>query len=123
LADGYRLAVVTTRARPEALAFLEQSGLARYFETVVTRQDVLRLKPHPEPVRTAARLLSVTPDACLMIGDTVNDVLAARRADAYSIGVLSGFGVRGELERAGADLVLDRAVDILAQPFWLEANA
>jgi pyrophosphatase PpaX len=122
LADRYRLAVVTTRARPEALAFLEQSGLARYFQAVVTRQEVLRLKPHPEPVRTAAKTLFLRPEACLMIGDTVNDVFAARRAGAYSIGVLSGFGVRGELERAGADLVLERAVDILSQPFWLEAN-
>lgn len=118
----YRLAVVTTRARPEAVAFLEHSGLHPYFEAVVTRQDVLRMKPHPEPVRTAARLLGVPVGACLMIGDTINDILAARRAGAYAIGVLSGFGERRELERAGADLILDRPADLLLQPFWLAAN-
>ena len=59
LADRYRLAVVTTRARPEAVAFLDHSGLSQLLSAVVTRQDVLRMKPHPEPVRTAARLLGV----------------------------------------------------------------
>lgn len=122
LAGRYRLAVVTTRARPEAIAFLEHSGLHTYFQAVVTRQDVLRMKPHPEPVRTAARLLGAPAGACLMIGDTVNDILAARRAGAFAIGVLSGFGERRELERAGADLILDRAADMLVQPFWLDAN-
>ena len=66
------------------------------------------MKPHPEPVKTAAKLLGVPAGACLMIGDTINDILAARRAGAYAIGVLSGFGERRELERAGADLILDR---------------
>jgi len=44
-----------------------------------------------------------------MIGDTTADVRAAKRAGAYAVAVLSGFGVRGELEKAGADLVLPRA--------------
>ena len=114
----YRLAVVTTRARAEALAFLAHSGLEAYFEAVITRQDVLRMKPHPEPVRKAAKLLKVTPDVCLMVGDTTNDVLAARRAGAYAIGVLSGFGERCEMERAGADLILERASELLAEPFF-----
>ncbi|MHB1318303.1 MAG: HAD family hydrolase [Anaerolineae bacterium] len=122
LVGRYRLAVVTTRGRPEATAFLEHSGLRPYFEAVVTRQDVLRMKPHPEPVRTAAKLLGVPTGACLMIGDTVNDMLAARRAGAYAIGVLSGFGERRELEKAGADLILERPADLLLQTFWLAAS-
>jgi phosphoglycolate phosphatase-like HAD superfamily hydrolase len=120
LAPRFKLAVVTTRARPEAYAFLERSGLERFFPVVITRQDVLRMKPHPEPVRTAAGMLGVPPEACAMVGDTVADVRAARRAGAVAIGVLSGFGRRQELERAGADLVLDYAVDLLSLPEWEE---
>ncbi len=123
LAARYRLAVVTTRARAEAMAFLECGGLGPFFEAVITRQEVLRLKPHPEPIRAAARLLNTVPERCLMIGDTVNDVLAARRAGAYAIGVLSGFGTRYELERAGADLILDRAADLLCHPTWTQGLA
>ena len=109
LQGRYKLAVVTTRARPEAHAFLEQLGLAAFFQVVITRQDVLHLKPHPEPVRLAAQRLHVSPERCIMVGDTVPDVRAARRAGAWAVGVLSGFGERAEIERAGAHLILDRA--------------
>jgi N-acetyl-D-muramate 6-phosphate phosphatase len=118
LAPRYKLAVVTTRARPEAYAFLAGSGLERFFPVVVTRQDVIRMKPHPEPVRSAARKLGVPPEACAMVGDTIADIRAARRAGALAIGVLTGFGRRIELERAGADVILDYAEDLLSLPEW-----
>ena len=109
LVERYALAVVTTRARREALAFLAQTSLARYFRVVITRQDVFRMKPHPAPIRRAAELLGVSPSRCAMVGDTVMDIVAAQRAGAYAVGVLSGFGSCGELEKAGAQMILDRA--------------
>lgn len=109
LRGRYKLAVVTTRARPEANAFVRRAGLEEYLQAVVTRQDVLRMKPHPEPVLKAAALLGASPRACVMVGDTTADIRAAKRAGAFAVAVLSGFGVQNELERAGADLVLPRA--------------
>ncbi|MHB1295917.1 MAG: HAD family hydrolase [Anaerolineae bacterium] len=125
LKSRYALAVVTTRARPEAYAFLTQAGLNGYFQAVITRQDVLRLKPHPEPVRKAAALLGVKPEQCVMVGDTTMDVHSARRAGALAVGVLSGFGERAELERAGSDLILERAdalLRYLTEPSELPAS-
>ena len=113
LVGHYRLAVVTTRARPETYAFLGSAQCEDFFSAVVTRRDVLRMKPHPDPVRKAARLLGVATQRCLMVGDTVMDIRSARRAGSHTVGVLSGFGMRGELARAGADLILDRAVQLL----------
>ena len=114
LQGHYKLAVVTTRARREAHAFVEQLGIRPYFPVVVTRQDVLRMKPNPEPVYTAAVALGVDPQRCVMVGDTTMDVRAGKRAGAISVGVLSGFGDQRELTRAGADLILDRACQLLA---------
>lgn len=113
LQGHYALAVVTTRARPEAHAFLAESRLDRFFEVVVTRQDVFRMKPHPAPILRAAEGLGVAPDRCLMVGDTSMDMRAARRAGAVAVGVLSGMCTREELERGGAHLILDRAVELL----------
>ena len=48
-----------------------------------------------------------------MIGDTTMDVRAGRRAGALAVGVLSGVGTRQELVRAGADLILERAEQLL----------
>ena len=108
-----KMAVVTTRARREATAFIEQLGFQRFFPVVVTREDVWWMKPHPTPVLKAASSLGVSPDHCLMVGDTTMDIRSARRAGAFAVGVLSGYGEREELERAGAQLVLKRAALLL----------
>ncbi len=119
LSLGYKMALVTTRARREALAFVRRARFERFFPVIVTRQDVFRMKPHPQPVRVAASLLGIAPERCAMVGDTIMDVRSARRAGAYAVAVLSGFGHRQELERAGAHLILERAEQLLAHlPRW-----
>ena len=114
LAPDFKLGVVTTRARPEAMSFVQQLDLSDFFPVVVTRSDVFRMKPSPHPVLRGAEMLGVAPEHCIMVGDTTMDVRAAKRAGAVAVAVLSGFGERRELERAGADLVLDRAEQLLA---------
>ena len=119
LSARYKMAVVTTRARPEAESFIRQLGLQGFFSVVITRGDVLRMKPHPEPVQKAAYALGVDPRQCIMVGDTVMDIKSAKRAGSLAVGVLSGFGERQELERAGADLIFDRASQLLT---YLDLN-
>ncbi len=103
----YRLAVVTTRGRRDADAFLDQHNLRDYFDALVTRESTWRLKPHPAPVQRAAQLLGAPVERCVMVGDTPVDVKSARRAGAWAVAVLCGFGERDELERAGAHVVLE----------------
>jgi HAD superfamily hydrolase (TIGR01509 family) len=112
LNQRYRLAVVTTRGRRDAEAFLAQHALGDLFEVLVTRESTRRLKPHPEPIRRAAGQLGVPVERCVMVGDTTMDVRSARRAGAKAVAVLCGFGERPELERAGADVVLDQVSDL-----------
>jgi phosphoglycolate phosphatase len=106
LRGRYRLGVVTSRCRRTAANLLEQHQLSVYFATVVTRQDTWWLKPHPAPVRHAAKQLGVDSSACAMVGDTPMDVQAAKYAGAIAIGVLSGFGAESDLRESGADLIL-----------------
>ena len=112
LEGHYRLGIVTTRGQREAEAFLAQYQLTDLFEVVVTRESTPRLKPHPQPVRHAAETLGLPPERCVVVGDTTADVEAAKRAGAWAIGVLCGFGEREELEAAGADLILDSTAEL-----------
>ncbi len=112
LGRRYHLAIVTTRSRLDAQAFLSQQGLDELFKVVVGREDTWRIKPHADPIRHAAKELGVPVERCLMVGDTQIDVLAARSAGARSVGVLSGFGEEKELDRAGADLILRSASNL-----------
>lgn len=107
LTARYPLAVVTTRVRRQAEVLLAASGLPPVFRAIIGALDVRRMKPHPEPIQKAAQLLGVAPEHCLMVGDTEVDIRAARAAGAWAVGVLCGFGERGELERAGAHLILE----------------
>ena len=106
LSYRYHLGIVTTRSRLQAEAFLEQERLTDLFQVVTGREDTFRIKPHPSPIRHAAEELGVPVERCLMVGDTQEDMWAARAAGARAVGVLCGFGSENELERAGANLVV-----------------
>jgi HAD superfamily hydrolase (TIGR01549 family) len=108
----YYLGIVTTRCHREAEEFLAQENLADLFQVITGRDDTWRLKPHPSPVRHTAEKLGVPVHRCLMVGDTAVDIRAARAAGARSVGVLCGFGDRQDLERAGADRILESTTDL-----------
>ena len=80
---------------------------------VITRDLVERAKPDPDLFLAAADRLGVRIGDCTVIGDSVWDLLAARRAHALGVGVLSGGYGREELERAGAYRVYEDPADIL----------
>jgi HAD superfamily hydrolase (TIGR01549 family) len=114
LARRLPLAIVTSRSREEATAFLSQYQLDCLFAAVVTRDDVKRLKPHPMPVQAAATKLNVPVEACVLVGDTTVDVRAAKAAGALAVGVLCGFGEQLDLQ--AADLVIESSADLMR---WL----
>jgi HAD superfamily hydrolase (TIGR01509 family) len=80
---------------------------------VVTRDRVAYAKPNPDLFLLAAELLRVPPGDCFVVGDSIWDLLAARRATALGIGLLSGGYGREELEQAGAYRVYEDPADLL----------
>jgi phosphoglycolate phosphatase len=114
LSKDYKLALVTTRTRRDAEAFVRQYSLQELFGIVVTSESTWRLKPHPAPIQYAAKQLGVPVEQCVMVGDTTVDVKSACRAQARAVAVLCGFGERKELERAGAEVILDHTAQLQA---------
>jgi phosphoglycolate phosphatase-like HAD superfamily hydrolase len=80
---------------------------------VVTRDQVAHAKPDPDLFLEAARRLGVPAGSAFVVGDSVWDLLAAQRARALGIGLLSGGYGREELERAGAFRVYHDPADLL----------
>jgi HAD superfamily hydrolase (TIGR01549 family) len=114
LHGSYRLGIITTRSREDAWAFVRQFDLGGAFEVVSTREDTRRLKPHPQPIQYAADLVGLSPTECAMVGDTAVDIISAKAAGSYAVGVLCGFGEREDLTAAGADLILDHTAQLAA---------
>ncbi|HXY21782.1 MAG TPA: HAD-IA family hydrolase, partial [Burkholderiaceae bacterium] len=80
---------------------------------VITRDDVRRAKPDPDLFIAAADRLKVGIESAVIVGDSIWDMLAARRARGLGVGVLSGGYGQDELERAGAIRVYDDPADLL----------
>jgi phosphoglycolate phosphatase-like HAD superfamily hydrolase len=112
LAPRYPLGVVTARGERAALAFLDQFGLRHYFGAVASAQTAPHTKPYPDPVLWSAKTLGVPVESCVMVGDTTVDILAGKRAGAQTVGVLCGFGERQELEKMGANVILERTEEL-----------
>ena len=106
------MAVVSARDERTTLHFLEHFDLFPYFEVVVTAQTCIHTKPFPDPVIYASQQMGVDPAQCVMIGDTIVDVRAGKSAGAQTSAVLCGFGSQQELERAGADMIVEMTPDI-----------
>lgn len=102
----YPMSVVSARDERGTMAFLEQFGLVKYFDAIVTGLSARHTKPYPDPILLAAQKMNVPPENCLMIGDTTVDIRAGKSAGAQTVGVLCGFGEDPELRRMGADEII-----------------
>jgi HAD superfamily hydrolase (TIGR01549 family) len=107
---GIPWAIATSGGRATALPTLDLLGVAP--GVVVTREEVPYAKPDPHLFLAAARRLGVDIEDSIVVGDSVWDMLAAQRARALGVGVLSGGYGREELERAGAFRVYEDPADL-----------
>lgn len=112
LRSRYPLSIISARGEKSTLRFLNQFDLLSIFTAVATGQTCVHTKPYADPLIWAAERMGVPVRACLMVGDTVADILCGKNAGAQTIGVLCGFGERQELEDAGADHILERTSDL-----------
>ncbi len=114
LAAHFPMCAISTGSAARVEHFFETFGLRRHFTALVTAQTTERMKPYPDPVHYAAEQMGVAASDCVMIGDTIVDMLAGKSAGAQAIGVLCGFGTEDELRRDGADEIVAATPDVVA---------
>jgi HAD superfamily hydrolase (TIGR01549 family) len=106
-------AIATSGRMETARPVLETLGVDFDRVPIVTRDQVKYAKPDPDLFLAAAQRLGCNIETASVVGDSVWDMLASRRARALGIGVLSGGYGSEELERAGAYRVYDDPADLL----------
>ncbi len=109
---GVPWAIATSGYIESARPTLEGLGVPES-TPIVTRDQVAHAKPDPDLFLAAAARLGVDIAHAVVVGDSVWDLLAARRAGALGIGLLSGGYGQDELERAGAYRVYEEPADLL----------
>ncbi|MCQ2009193.1 pyrophosphatase PpaX [Sporolactobacillus sp. STSJ-5] len=112
--DGCKLGVVSTKTRDMVERGLHLTRMADFFETVITSNDVTRLKPDPEPVVRAMNDLAAQKETTIMVGDSPADILAGENAHVRTAAV--GWSLKGRtmLERLNPDYLLNNMKDLLS---------
>jgi phosphoglycolate phosphatase len=106
-AAGYRMACVTNKPERFTLPLLAGLGIAHHFEFVVSGDTLPVKKPDPAPLLHAADFFKVPPGQALMVGDSVNDVRAARAAGFQVICVPYGYNHGRDIHEAEPDAVIE----------------
>jgi HAD superfamily hydrolase (TIGR01509 family) len=110
---GTPWAIATSGRMATAKLALDTLGVDPATAPVVTRDQVQHAKPDPDLFEAAAGRLGVDVTNAVVVGDSIWDLLAARRARSLGVGLLSGGYGAEELERAGAYRVYEDPRDLL----------
>jgi N-acetyl-D-muramate 6-phosphate phosphatase len=105
--------IVTNKAERFAKPLVEQLQVGRRCSCIVGGDTAARMKPHPDPLLAACRLIDVAPELSIYVGDDRRDIEAARAAGMRSIAVRYGYLNGGEPDAWGADAVVDCPQDVL----------
>lgn len=100
-----KVGIASSSSRFNLMMGLRETGIRKFFESIVAAEDVKNHKPDPEPLFKITKMLKVNPAECIYIGDSANEMIAARRAKIYGVGITTGAFSRKQLAKAGAKKV------------------
>ena len=116
---GLALGIATNDTEEPARAHLRAAGVEGMFPFVAGFDSGWGSKPGPGQLLAFAEAAGLSPSECVMVGDSLHDLAAARAAGMVGVGVLTGVAGREALEPA-AEAVLDSIAEL---PGWVEARA
>ncbi len=110
---GYRLAILTNKPYPFVEPILEALGLDDLFELILGGDSLEKKKPDPMPLLHVCQKLGISTNESVMIGDSKNDILAAKSANMDSIGVTYGYNYGESIKHYEPTVVYDKFEDIV----------
>lgn len=109
--DGNKLGVATSKLQDEYDHFKQQYHFAKLFDAAITSSDTTKHKPDPEPILAAVKKIGSTPEQSVYVGDTINDLKAAKAAGVKFAGALYGSANPAAIK--DADYPLASPMDLL----------
>ncbi|QSA96382.1 phosphoglycolate phosphatase [Methylococcus sp. EFPC2] len=111
-AEGYKLACLTNKHSDFTEPLLEKLGVAQELDYIGCGNQFEKHKPHPEPLLKTAERFGVRPEHCLMVGDSENDVEAARAAGYAIVCLPYGYRRCADAQDLKADALIDSIADL-----------
>ena len=113
-AQGYPMAVVTNKPVKFTLPLLQATGLAPFFKAVIGGDSTPHKKPAPDPIIAACLEMDVSLVHNLHVGDSGNDIQAARAADCYAAGVNYGYAEGYPVDASQCDVIVGSLAELAA---------
>lgn len=110
---GYTLALVTNKPSIFVPEILEQHDIKRYFSDVIGGEDFPKRKPDPIALNWLLEMYELSAEEMLMVGDSKNDILAAKNAGCYSFALTYGYNHGEPISDSKPDYVADQLAEIL----------
>ena len=107
---GYAIACVTNKPLRHTHALLKTADVTHLFDCVVGSDSTEEIKPHPRPLFYACEQMSLATENCLMVGDSINDIIAAKAANMPCVGLTYGYNQGADL--GIADILIDDFADL-----------
>jgi phosphoglycolate phosphatase len=107
-------AVVTNKLKGMAERVVTGLGIADKIDFIVGADTARSMKPNPDPIIFALERFGADPSRTVMVGDTTDDIMAAKAAGVIACGVTYGFGTRQDLADAGAEVIIESIADLPA---------
>ena len=111
---GIKLACVTNKPALLTIPLLTEIGIKDYFQFIASGDTFQRMKPDPLPLLEAAKAVAVDPEHALMVGDSINDIQAGKRAGFKTALVPYGYIGKYTLDELNADYQFD-SIEYLAK--------
>ncbi|WP_299494825.1 phosphoglycolate phosphatase [uncultured Shewanella sp.] len=108
-----RLAIVTNKPYDFTIPLLKGFGLSDYFSSVLGGDSLAEMKPHPLPLQHLLKLWDLKPNELVMVGDSKNDILAAKAAGVGAIGLTYGYNYGEDISLSDPNAVCHQLRDII----------
>jgi phosphoglycolate phosphatase len=105
--QGYQLGCVTNKSEQFTHPLLKALGIFNDFKIIISGDTLAKRKPDPMPLLYCAEHFNLKPEECLMLGDSVSDVKAARAAGFDIICMSYGYNHGNDIKDENPDLVID----------------
>ncbi len=109
----FKLACVTNKTARFTNPLMETAGLAPYFDFIASGDTFVEMKPEPLPLLETAKLFNVVPENAWMIGDSINDISAGKRAGFKTIAVSYGYAGQHSMADLNADYTVNAILEIV----------
>ncbi len=103
--ENIKIAIATSAKRDELDLYFQKLKIKDKVDFTITADDIKKSKPDPQTVQIVLNKLNLNPEETLLVGDSIHDIEAGKRAGVKTVGVLTGYTTKEQLNKSNADFV------------------